>query len=125
KKRDFKYDQLSERSLEQLRSIMEFEGYMDVASAEYKALESKLQPDLDRDLELIKEEIRKMIESEIIQRRYYKKGVLIHQLSGDPVFDKALELLRNPGLYRSLLRPEPANMPPAKEIKEKLKDQYS
>ncbi|MDD4631291.1 MAG: S41 family peptidase [Proteiniphilum sp.] len=125
KKRDFKYDQLSERSLEQLRSIMEFEGYMDVASAEYKALESKLQPDLDRDLELFKEEIRKMIESEIIQRRYYKKGVLIHQLSGDPVFDKALELLRNPGLYRSLLRPEPANMPPAKEIKEKLKDQYS
>jgi carboxyl-terminal processing protease len=125
KKRDFKYDQLSERSLEQLRSIMEFEGYMDVASAEYKALESKLQPDLDRDLELFKEEIRKMIESEIVQRRYYKKGVLIHQLSGDPVFDKALELLRNPGLYRSLLRPEPANMPPAKEIKEKLKDQYS
>lgn len=125
KKRDFKYDQLSERSLEQLKSIMEFEGYMDVASAEYKALESKLQPDLDRDLELFKEEIRKMIESEIVQRRYYKKGVLIHQLSGDPVFDKALELLRNPGLYRSLLRPEPANMPPAKEIKEKLKDQYS
>lgn len=66
-----------------------------------------------------------MIESEIVQRRYYKKGVLIHQLSGDKVFDKALELLRNPDSYHSVLQPKPANIPPAKEIKEKLKDQYS
>ena len=125
KKQDFKYDQLSERSLEQLKSIMEFEGYTDVASAEYKALEAKLQPNLDRDLELFKEEIRNIIESEIVQRRYYKKGVLLHQLSGDKVFDKALELLRNPESYYSILRPMPVNIPPAKEIKEKLKNQYS
>lgn len=118
KTRDFKYDQMSERSLEQLKNIMEFEGYMDVASAEYKALETKLQPNLDRDLELFKEEIKKMIESEIVQRRYYKKGVLIHQLSGDKVFDKAMELLRDPEAYHSLLRPKASNVPPAKEIKE-------
>ncbi|MCE5204554.1 MAG: S41 family peptidase [Porphyromonadaceae bacterium] len=125
KKRDFKYDQLSERSLEQLKSIMEFEGYMGVASEEYKALEAKLQPNLERDLGLFKEEIKKMIESEIVQRRYYKKGVLIHQLSSDKVFDKAMELLRNPDSYRSLLQPKKANMPSAKEIKKKLKDQFS
>jgi carboxyl-terminal processing protease len=101
-----------------MKNIMEFEGYMDVASAEYKALETKLQPNLDRDLELFKEEIKKMIESEIVQRRYYKKGVLIHQLSDDKVFDKAMELLRNPDAYQSLLRPKMANMPPAKKIKE-------
>ncbi|WP_294068064.1 S41 family peptidase [Proteiniphilum sp. UBA1028] len=125
KTKDFKYDQLSERSLEQLKNMMEFEGYMDVASAEFKALEEKLHPDLDRDLELFNEDIRKMIESEIVQRRYYKKGVLIHQLSDDKVFDKALEVLSNPDLYRILLQPKPANIPPAKEIKEKLKNQYS
>ena len=125
KKKDFKYDQLSERSLEQLRSMMQFEGYMDVASAEYKALEAKLQPDLDRDLELFGEQIRKMIESEIVQRHYYKKGVLIHQLSDDKVFDKALEMLHNPDSYHSLIRPKTATIPPAKEIQEKMKDQYS
>jgi len=125
KAKDFKYDQLSERSLEQLKNMMEFEGYMDVASSEYKALEAKLHPDLDRDLELFRKDISRMIESEIVQRHYYKKGVLIHQLSDDKVFDKAVEVLRNPDLYRSLLQPKSANIPPAKEIKEKLKNQYS
>ena len=125
KSKDFTYDQFSERSLAQLKSMMEFEGYMDVASDEYKALENKLQPDLDRDLELFKEDIRSMIESEIVQRYYYKKGVLIHQLSGDKVFDKAVEVLKNPDLYQSVLQPGPANIPPASEIKEKLKNQYS
>jgi carboxyl-terminal processing protease len=125
KSKDFTYDQFSERSLAQLKSMMEFEGYMDVASDEYKALENKLQPDLDRDLELFKEDIRSMIESEIVQRYYYKKGVLIHQLSGDKVFDKAVEVLKNPDLYQSILQPRPANIPPASEIKEKLKNQYS
>lgn len=125
KSKNFKYDQFSEHSLQQLKSMMEFEGYMKVASKEYKALEDKLHPNLDRDLELFKEDIKRMIESEIVQRYYYKKGVLIHQLSGDKVFDKAVEVLKNPDLYHSVLQPTPTNVPPAKEIKEKLKNQYS
>ena len=54
KSKDFEYDKMSEHSLQQLKSIMEFEGYMGVASEEFKALEAKLHPDLDRDLELFK-----------------------------------------------------------------------
>ncbi len=112
KTKDFRYDQLSERSLQQLKNMMVFEGYMDVASEEYKALEAKLQPNLDRDLELFKEDIRGMIESEIVQRYYYKKGVLIHQLSRDKVFDKAVEVLNQPDLFQSLLQPNPGNTAP-------------
>lgn len=124
KKRDFEYDQLSERSLQQLKKMMEFEGYMDVAKEEFAALEAKLHANLDRDLELFKDDITSMIESEIVQRFYYKKGVLLHQLSNDKVYDKALEVLRDQEMYRSLLRPS-VKIPPAEEIKEKLKDQYS
>ena len=125
KKRDFKYDQLSERSLQQLKAMMEFEGYMDVAKEEFAALEAKVHANLDRDLELFKEDIASMIESEIVQRYYYKKGVLLHQLSSDKVYDKAVEILRDPEMYQSILQPRPAKVPPAAEIKEKLKDQYS
>lgn len=125
KKRDFKYDQLSERSLQQLKAMMEFEGYMDVAKEEFAALEAKVHANLDRDLELFKEDIASMIESEIVQRYYYKKGVLLHQLSSDKVYDKAVEILRDPEMYQSILQPRPAKVPPATEIKEKLKDQYS
>ncbi len=125
KSKEFEYDKMSEHSLQQLKHIMEFEGYMNVASEEFAALEAKLHPDLDRDLELFKEMIKSMIETEIMQRAYYKKGVLIHQLSNDKVFDKAVELLKDPVTYHSVLEPRPMNMPPADEIKERLKDQYS
>ena len=77
-----------------VENIMEFEGYLEVAAEEFSALEAKLHPNLDRDLELFKDLITSMIETEIVQRAYYKKGVLIHQLSNDKVFDKAVELLQ-------------------------------
>lgn len=125
KSKEFEYDKMSEHSLQQLKNIMEFEGYMNVASEEFAALEAKLHPDLDRDLELFKVMIKSMIETEIMQRAYYKKGVLIHQLSNDKVFDKAVELLKDPVTYHSVLEPRPMNIPPAEEIKERLKDQYS
>lgn len=125
KSKEFEYDKMSERSLQQLKNIMEFEGYLEVAAEEFSALEAKLHPNLDRDLELFKDLITSMIETEIVQRAYYKKGVLIHQLSNDKVFDKAVELLQNPTSYQSVLQPRPKRMPDAEEIKEKLKDQYS
>ncbi len=105
KSKDFEYDKMSEQSLNQLKSIMEFEGYMNVASEEFAALEEKLHPNLDRDLELFKDLIKDMIETEIVQRYYYKKGVLIHQLAGDKVFDKAIEVLNDSVMYNSILQP--------------------
>lgn len=125
KAKDFEYDKMSERSLNQLKNIMEFEGYSDVAAQEFKALEAKLQPDLDRDLELFKDLIKDIIESEIVQRYYYKKGVLLHQLTGDKVFEKAVEVLKSPEVYDSILEPIPDNIPPAEEIKKKLENRYS
>ena len=105
KSKDFEYDKISEQSLNQLKSIMEFEGYMNVASEEFTALEKKLQPDLDRDLDLFKDLIKNMIETEIVQRFYYKKGVLKHQLANDIVFEKAIKLLKDPEYYNAILLP--------------------
>ena len=107
KTKDFEYDKLSERTLKQLKAIMEFEGYMDVASNEFKALEEMLHPNLERDLELFREPVKKMIETEIVQRYYFKKGVLIHQLSDDNVFNKAIEIIKNPEIYNGIIHPEP------------------
>ena len=118
KGKDFKYDRMSEQSLKQLKSIMEFEGYLNPALEEFNALESKLYPNLERDLELFKELITDMIETEIVQRYYYKKGVLMHQLSSDQVFDKAVEILKDPELYHSLLQPKSDNIPKNENVAE-------
>jgi len=111
KTKDFQYDQMSNRSLQSLKNIMEFEGYFNTASEEFKALEEKLQPDLDRDLDLFRKEISKMIETEIVQRYYYKEGVLMYELRDDAALKKAKEVLKNKQLYDYTLQPKPATIP--------------
>jgi carboxyl-terminal processing protease len=105
KSKNFKYDQMSAKTMQTLQEIMKFEGYMDIAAEEFKALEAKLVPDLDRDLELFKEEIKDLIANEIVKRYYYKKGVLIYTLQKDKVYQKAIEVLTDIDTYHSILQP--------------------
>lgn len=111
KTKDFQYDQMSNRSLQSLKNIMEFEGYFNTASEEFKALEKKLQPNLDRDLELFSKEIRQMIETEIVQRYYYKEGVLMYELKDDAALEKAKEVLNDKQLYANTLQPQSVTVP--------------
>ncbi|MFA6701500.1 MAG: S41 family peptidase [Dysgonamonadaceae bacterium] len=109
KSKDFKYDQMSVNALKSLKSVMEFEGYMESSSEEYKALETKLVPNLDRDLETFKKDIVGLLNNEIVKRYYYSKGMLINELQNDEVFAKALEVLKDKVLYNSMLQPKKTN----------------
>ena len=122
---DFEYDRISEERLKLLSEVMEFEGYMETAEAEFKDLEEKLTPNLDRDLAIFKDEIKGLISSEIVKRYYYKEGAIKERLKRDIVFDKAVEVLQDNIVYTQTLQPEPQNMPSAEEIKEKTKRQYA
>ena len=115
KSKDFKYDQLSARSMESLKNIMEFEGYYKTAEKEFKALEAQLKPNLDRDLELFRNDIKSIIESEIVQRYYYKEGVLRMQLRDDPILKKAMEVLGNKEMYNSILAPAQPTLADSKQ----------
>ena len=97
--------------MQSLKNIMEFEGYFNTASEEFKALEAKLQPNLDRDLEFFSKEIRRMIETEIVQRYYYKEGVLMYELKDDAALKKAQEVLKDKQLYAHTLRPQSVTVP--------------
>lgn len=122
---DFVYDRISEKTLKSLNEVMEFEGYKETAAAEFKALEDKLVPNLDRDLETFKDEIKSLISSEIVKRYYYKSGAVQEMLKTDKAFDKAVEVLKDNVVYEQTLQPVPKNMPSGQEIKEKLEKQYS
>lgn len=103
KSKDFQYDRMSEKSMAALKEVMEFEGYMKSADEEFKALEAKLIPDLDRDLETFKDDITKLINTEIIKRYYYQKGEYIYNLKNDKGLAKALEALNDQKLYKETL----------------------
>lgn len=103
KKADFKYDQQSEKILKTLKEAAEFEGYMKDASAEFEALEKKLNHNLDRDLDYFSSDIKNMIASEIIKRYYYQRGGIIQQLKDDNDLKEALKVLGNPVKYKEML----------------------
>ncbi len=103
KTEDFKYDRQSEKGMASLKEIMEFEGYLDSASEEFKALEKKLQPDLGRDLELHKDPMAKLLAMEIMRQYYYAKGSLIYTLRNDKDLNKTLEVLGDKPLYDQTL----------------------
>lgn len=103
KSKDFQYDRISEKSMASLKEVMEFEGYMKYAEEEFKALEAKLVPNLDRDLETFKEEITRQINTEIIRRYYYQKGVAEYDLKHDDGLAKAVEILNDTPQYKEIL----------------------
>lgn len=103
KSKDFQYDRMSEKSMASLKEVMEFEGYMKYADAEFKALEAMLVPNLDRDLETFKDDITRQINTEIIRRYHYQKGEYIYTLKNDKELAKAVEVLNNPELYKKTL----------------------
>ena len=103
KSKDFQYDRMSEKSMAALKEVMEFEGFMKSASEEFKALEAKLVPDLDRDLETFRDDIIKLINAEVIKRYYYQKGEYIYKLKNDKGLAKALEVLNDQDLYKKTL----------------------
>lgn len=99
----FTYNRRSEEVLKLLREVAEREGYLQRASAEMDALEAKLQGDIHADLWLFRDKITHYVEDEIVRRFYYQSGAVRHQLVGDPVMTRAIEVLTDEAKYRATL----------------------
>ena len=104
KKQKFTYDRQSDKILNSLKEVAEFEGYMDNAKEEFAALEKKLEHNLDHDLDYFEKDIRQAIAIDIVKRYYYQKGAIYIQLKDDPELKKAEETLQNDSIYNNLLR---------------------
>ena len=99
----FKYDRLSEKRLDDLKKVAEFEGYLKDAEAEFAALAKKLEHNLERDFDNFKDDIKKLVEMEIVKRYYFQRGTVESGLRDDVDFDKAVEILHNPEEYNRIL----------------------
>ena len=103
KEADFTYDRQSEQMLKTLKEVAEFEGYMEGASEEFKALEQKLNHNLDRDLDYFAKPIKEQIAEEIATRYFYQRGAVMQRLKDDADLKKAIEVLTSPEEYRKIL----------------------
>ncbi|MDH6535769.1 S41 family peptidase [Parabacteroides sp. 52] len=107
KEKNFTYDQQSVKVLKQLKEIAEFEGYLAEDSTIFHTLEAKLTPDLERDFDRFKPQVKKVLAAEIVKRYYYQRGEMIESLKGDKVLEKAIEVLSDKEVYtKTLSAPE-------------------
>jgi carboxyl-terminal processing protease len=100
----FDYSTASEEMLKKMKETAEEEGYFDDAKAQYEELMKKVVPSKERDLEKFKEEIKTIIENEIISRYYYQKGRTIDSFRNDDYLKKAIEILKNTKEYNTILK---------------------
>ncbi len=105
---DFTYKRRTEEVMNLLEQTARFEGCYEDAKPEFEALAAKMKGGLAADLNLpkSKEEIKSVLESDIVARYYFKRGVVRQQLKTDEDLKAALEILTDKERYESLLKPE-------------------
>lgn len=121
KSRNFTYDRQSEKMLKSLKEIAEFEGYMTEAAEEFKALEKKLNHNLDCDLDYFAKPIKEYISQEIVTRYFYQRGAVMERLKDDTDLEEAIKVLQNPVRYREILSAPVKKDEPVKKEKEEPK----
>lgn len=103
KEAKFQYDRLSEKRLSDLKEMAKLEGYYDDAKPEFDALEKKLEHNMERDFDLFKKDLKRLMALEIVKRFAFQSGQSEEALKGDECFEKAMEIINNKTEYNKLL----------------------
>lgn len=104
--RNFSYQSGSEKLLNDLRAEAKKENKSEVLNAEIEALSSKISASKKNDLYVFKDEIKKVLEAEIVSRFYYQKGRTEHNLPNDQELNEAIKLFANKSVLSSILKGE-------------------
>jgi len=105
-KRDYNYDTRVEKLLNELRDEAEKENKIGDLKPEFDALKAKVSHSKKNDLILFKDEIRKVLESEIVSRFYFEKGRLEQNFKYDNELNEAQKVLSDKSVLASILNGE-------------------
>ncbi len=101
--KEYDYATESEELLKELESTTKDEKYYDAIAAELKKLKDNVMHDKSNDLTKHKEEIKKVLEDEIVSRYYYSTGRIMVSFNYDEDIQTALKVLNNPNQYKQIL----------------------
>ena len=100
------YSTQTELAFNDLLETSKRDKYYASASKEIDFLGSKLKHDRKADLIAAKEEIKALLEKEIVGRYYFQSGKNRFMMKNDPVLLQALNTISNATLYNSILKGE-------------------
>ncbi len=104
--RDYNYNTRTEKLLNELGEEAERESKLSEIKSEFEALRSKVSHSKKNDLVQFKDEIRKVLESEIVSRYYFQKGRLEQGFKYDNDLNESLKVISNKQVMASILNGE-------------------
>ena len=101
--KDINYSNESEQALSQLIATSKQEDYYKANQQALQELKEKLKPDLAKDLDRNSQEIKQMLESELVSRTHFQKGRIEISLKSDPYIEEAKTVLMDTSKYNTIL----------------------
>jgi carboxyl-terminal processing protease len=104
KANNFVYESESEEELDDLIEHAKKDKYYGLAEKEFEALKTKLAPNFDKDAAEFSEEVKELLQDEIVSRYYYQKGAIRAAISDDKGIKKAIEELNSETAYAAYFK---------------------
>ena len=95
KTQNFTYELQSAQMLDEVRQVVQAEGYATDADTLLAQLATTLKPDIDRDLRHFRQSIEELLGSEIVKRYYFQKGTVAYELRFDQWLHQAIDLFND------------------------------
>jgi carboxyl-terminal processing protease len=105
KDQNFNYKTKTEQVLRTLEETAKKEKYYQLSENEFTALSKKLSHNLEQDMNTFSKEIKILLEEFIVDRYYYRSGMIQSSLAYDKQIEKACELLEDKNIYTAILNP--------------------
>ncbi|MDR0437291.1 MAG: S41 family peptidase [Bacteroidales bacterium] len=102
--KDTDYKTQTEVILEELEKAAKEEKYFDAIKKDLEHVKTQLFHDKDTDMNKNKAEIKTVLGLELVNRYYYQRGTIEFALRNDKAVQKAIEILNNLDVYRTILR---------------------
>ena len=102
---DFNYETKTDHALQKLEEIAKKEKYYQLSENEFAALSEKLSRNLEQDMNTFSNEIKIILEESIVDRYYYRSGMIQSSLPYDEQIYKAREILEDKNRYATILNP--------------------
>ena len=101
---DFNYKTDTEQELEELLITAQSEGFQQDILDSYKQISSEIDKSKAEDLDNKKEEIKSVLQDQIIKHYFYQEGLYQNHVANSQEIKKAREVLNNPGQYAKILQ---------------------
>lgn len=102
--KDFKYQNSSQEGLKKLIEIIKKENFYEDSKDILDSLETKLQHNIEEELDKYRTEVSQILSAEIVKRYYFSKGEAQEILKTDEELKLCIEILNDPKRYNEILK---------------------